>query len=88
MACTCGPGQECQPLKPGCWGYEPAQAISDRATILRIVQTLDRLASLVECMADTTPDDRDRVAARDIAMEAATLRLDVIKLVLPSDGAA
>lgn len=21
MACTCGPGQECQPLKPGCWGY-------------------------------------------------------------------
>lgn len=22
MACTCGPGQECQPLKPGCWGYQ------------------------------------------------------------------
>lgn len=21
MACTCGPGQQCQPLKPGCWGY-------------------------------------------------------------------
>lgn len=21
MACTCGPGQECKPLKPGCWGY-------------------------------------------------------------------
>lgn len=22
MACTCGPGQVCQPLKPGCWGYQ------------------------------------------------------------------
>lgn len=22
MACTCGPGQECRPLKPGCWGYQ------------------------------------------------------------------
>lgn len=22
MACTCGPGQQCDPLKPGCWGYE------------------------------------------------------------------
>lgn len=21
MACTCGPGQGCQPPKPGCWGY-------------------------------------------------------------------
>lgn len=21
MACACGPGQQCEPLKPGCWGY-------------------------------------------------------------------
>lgn len=24
MACTCGPGQQCQPLKLGCWGYQDA----------------------------------------------------------------
>lgn len=22
MACTCGPCQQCDPLKPGCWGYQ------------------------------------------------------------------
>lgn len=25
MACACGPGQVCQPLKPGCWGYQDAK---------------------------------------------------------------
>jgi hypothetical protein len=32
MACTCGPGQECQPLKPGCWGYQaPTGTATKRA---------------------------------------------------------
>lgn len=22
MACSCGPGHQCDPLKPGCWGYQ------------------------------------------------------------------
>ena len=26
MGCSCLPGQQCQPLKPGCWGYEPPTA--------------------------------------------------------------
>jgi len=26
MACSCLPGQQCQPLKPGCWGYSPPTA--------------------------------------------------------------
>jgi hypothetical protein len=26
MACACGPGQQCQPLKPGCWGYGVTQS--------------------------------------------------------------
>ena len=41
--------------------------------LIEIASVLDRLASLVERMADTTPDDRDRSQAREVAIEAGNL---------------
>lgn len=42
-------------------------------TLAEVVNLLDSLASLVERMADVTPDDRDRTAARDIAIACGEL---------------
>lgn len=80
MACSCAPGQECQPLKPGCWGYSAPSYQSHLATIMRLASTLDQLASLVERMADTTPDDRDRVTSKKISQDAADILMDIVKL--------
>jgi hypothetical protein len=33
MACACGPGQQCEPLKPGCWGYDAAPTDIERDRI-------------------------------------------------------
>jgi len=44
---------------------------------LRLASLLDKLASLVERMADTTPDGRDRVRARAVAIEAGEFYVEI-----------
>lgn len=47
MACTCGLGHECQPLKPGCWGYQP---VSDQwaVAMASVVEVLRGYAVMME----------------------------------------
>lgn len=44
--------------------------MTDHELIIGAVTLIDRLASLVERLAATTPDDRDRVSAREVAIDA------------------
>ena len=56
MTCTCGPGQQCRPLRPGCWGYDDER----EADILSLMNSLGLSRDAAEAVVDQVDVDSQR----------------------------